>query len=354
VVGTGASGVQAIPIIARTAASLTVFQRRPNWCTPLHNAPIGAEEMEGIRARYPQLFELCRRTNACFVHTTDPRGTFEVTDDEREAFWHQLYATPGFGIWQGNFRDVLVDREANRLMSDFVADRIRERVRDAETAEKLIPKDHGFGTRRVPQETGYYEVYNQPNVRLVSMLETPVERITPTGIRTAAEAFDLDMIVYATGFDAITGSFDRIDIRGAGGVRLRERWRGGPQTCLGVLVDGFPNMLMAMGPHSAFGNIPRSIEFTVEWISGLAAHMHARGLTFVEACPEAVDEWMGFVRQKAEGLLSNEVDSWMTGVNMNVDGKQVRTLVRYSGTAPEYRARLSEVATAGYPELILA
>ena len=239
-------------------------------------------------------------------------------------------------------------------MSDFVADRIRERVRDPETAEKLIPRDHGFGTRRVPQETGYYEVYNQPNVRLVSMLETPVERVTPTGIRTTAEDFELDMIVYATGFDAITGSFDRIDIRGAGGLPLRERWRGGPETCLGVLVQGFPNMLMAMGPHSAFGNIPRSIEFCVDWIANLAGHMREHGLTLVEPRPEAVEAWMDWVRRKGEGLLSNEVDSWMTGVNMNVEGKQVRTLVRYAGTAPDYRARLSEAAAAGYPELVLA
>jgi cation diffusion facilitator CzcD-associated flavoprotein CzcO len=186
------------------------------------------------------------------------------------------------------------------------------------------------------------------------MLETPVERVTPAGIRTTAEEFELDMIVYATGFDAITGSFDRIDIRGAGGVALRDRWRGGPETCLGVLVRGFPNMLMAMGPHSAFGNIPRSIEFTVEWIADLTAHMETRGLTFVEARPEAVDEWMEWVRRKGEGLLSNEVDSWMTGVNMNVEGKQVRTLVRYAGTAPDYRARLAQAAAAGYPELAFA
>ena len=161
-------------------------------------------------------------------HTADPRHSTDVTPDEREAFFEKLYSMPGFAFWQGNFRDVLVDPKANRLMSDFVADRIRERVHDPETAERLIPKDHGFGTRRVPQESGYYESYNQPNVRLVSMLETPVERITPTGIRTSAEEFELDMIVYATGFDAITGSFDRIDIRGAGGVRLRDRWHGGP------------------------------------------------------------------------------------------------------------------------------
>jgi cation diffusion facilitator CzcD-associated flavoprotein CzcO len=354
VIGTGASGVQTIPEVAKSAATLTVFQRRPNWCTPLHNRTISKDEMEKIRREYPRLFELCRRTNACFIHTTDPRAALEVSEEEREAFWRHLYASPGFGIWQGNFRDVLLEREANRLMSEFVADRIRERVRDPETAEKLIPKDHGFGTRRVPQETHYYEVYNRPNVRLVSMLETPVDRVTPTGIRTTAEAFDFDIIIYATGFDAITGSFDRIDIRGARGERLKDRWRGGPKTLLGMLVPGFPNMLMAMGPHTAFGNIPRSIEFNVEWIRDLTRHMEARGLSVVEARPEASDGWMDFVRRVGEGLLSNEVDSWMTGYNMNVEGKQVRSLVRYAGSAPDYRARCDDVATGGYKELSFA
>lgn len=348
VIGTGASGVQAIPIIAETAAHLTVFQRRPNWCTPLHNAPIDRAEMEQIRARYDEIFRRCRETAACFVHTTDPRGTFEVTPAEREAFWEQRYAEPGFGIWQGNFRDVLIDREANALLSDFIARKIRSRVKDPVVAERLIPKDHGFGTRRVPQETGYYETFNRPNVELVSILETPIERITETGLRTTGRDFAFDMIVYATGFDAITGSLDRIDIRGAGGRPLKQRWRGDLSTCLGMLVDGFPNMLMLMGPHTALGNIPRSIEYGVEWIRDLIAHMDANGLTRAEPTREAVAEWTAFVKKKGEGLLSNEVDSWMTGVNQNVEGKQVRIIARYSGTAPEYRDWCDGVAKAGY------
>ncbi len=175
VIGTGASGVQAIQDISKTAKSLTVFQRRPNWCTPLHNGPISKIEMEEIRAGYPALFQHCKETAACFVHTIDPRGTFEVTEEERLAFYENRYAGKGFGIWQGNFRDMLTDERANKLMSDFVADKIRRRVNDPEVAEMLIPKDHGFGTRRVPQETFYYEVYNQPHVKLISMLEDPIE-----------------------------------------------------------------------------------------------------------------------------------------------------------------------------------
>jgi cation diffusion facilitator CzcD-associated flavoprotein CzcO len=352
VIGAGATGVQTIQEVAKTAGHLAVFQRRPNWCTPLHNGPIDAAEMAAIRARYPQIFELCRTTNACFVHTTDPRGTFEVSEAERTAFWEQLYDTPGFAIWQGNFRDVLVDREANRLLSEFVAGKIRQRVNDPETAEKLIPRDHGFGTRRVPQETHYYEVYNQPNVRLVSMLETPIERITKHGLRTTEEEFEFDIIIYATGFDAVTGSFDRIDITGAGGLPLRERWAAGPETLMGLMVDGFPNMMMVIGPHQAMGNIPRSIEFAAELVRDMIAHLAAHGITRAEARPEAVAEWMAHAHHKAEGLLSSEIESWMTGVNMNVDGRQVRRLVRYSGSAPEYRAWCRRMAEGGYAELL--
>ncbi len=353
VVGTGASGVQAIQEIAKTAKTLTVFQRRPNWCTPLHNRPIPKDEMEDIRSRYPEIFDLCRRTAACFVHNIDPRGTFEVTEEERNAFWEELYAGQGFGIWQGNFRDMLTDREANRLISEFVANKIRQRVKDPETAEKLIPKDHGFGTRRVPQETHYYEVYNQPNVSLVSMLDEPVQRVTATGIETSANHYEFDVIVYATGFDAVTGAFDRIDIRGVGGAKLKDKWKGGPRTFVGMMVDGFPNMFMIMGPHAALGNNPRSIEFNVEWIADAIGHMTANGLTLADAPPEAVERWHAFVLEKAEGLLSNEIDSWMTGINLNVEGKQTRTIVRYSGTAPDYRARCAKVAKEGYREITL-
>ena len=353
VIGTGATGVQAIQEIAKTAGHLTVFQRRPNWCTPLHNRPITKDEMAAIRQDYPAIFQRCRETAACFLHTTDPRGTFEVTSEERRAFWEQLYGTPGFAIWLGNFRDVLIDPEANRLFSGFVADKIRGRVTDPRVAELLIPKDHGFGTRRVPQETRYYEVYNQPNVELVSILETPIDRITATGLRTTAREFAFDIIVFATGFDAITGSLDRIDMQGLGGRRLRDRWRGGLSTFVGVMIDGFPNLFMVMGPHTALGNIPRSIEYNVEWIRDLLGYLGPRGYRYADARPEAVEEWTAFVKKKGEGLLANEVDSWMTGVNMNVEGKQVRIVARYSGTAPEYREWCDRVAAEGYRELVL-
>jgi cation diffusion facilitator CzcD-associated flavoprotein CzcO len=310
--------------------------------------------MARIKAGYPAMFRRCQETFACFLHTPDPRGTFEVTPEEREAFWEKLYAEPGFGIWQGNFRDILVNREANAAISHFVARKIRERVKDRSVAEKLIPKNHGFGTRRVPLETRYYEVYNQPNVVLVDIDETPIEQITATGIKTSDVAYEFDIIIYATGFDAITGSFDRIDIRGVDGVLLKDTWKDGPQTYLGVMVEGFPNMMMLMGPHTALGNIPRSIEYNVDWVAGLVRYARGLGLTRVAATEAGVTSWTDHVRSLGVGLLSNEVDSWMTGINRNVEGKQTRIIARYSGSAPAYRARCDEVAANGYQELALA
>jgi cation diffusion facilitator CzcD-associated flavoprotein CzcO len=353
VIGTGATGVQTIQEVAKTVGHLTVFQRTPNWCAPLHNGKITDEEQRQIKASYPEIFARCQETFACFLHTPDPRGTFEVSEAEREAFWEKLYAERGFGIWQGNFRDILVDRGANKALSDFVAGKIRQRVKNQAVAEKLIPRNHGFGTRRVPLETRYYEVYNQPNVRLVDIKETPIERITPGGIKTSDAAYDFDIIVYATGFDAITGSFDRIDIRGAEGLPLKDKWKAGPQTYLGVLVEDFPNMTMLIGPHTALGNIPRSIEYNVDWVTRLIAHAQANGVTRIEATAAGVQSWTDHVKSLGEGLLSNEVDSWMTGINRNVDGKSERIVARYSGSAPAYRERCDRVAADGFRELSL-
>ena len=353
VIGTGATGVQTIQTIAKDVGHLTVFQRTPNWCAPLHNSKIDRATQKKIKAGYPEMFRRCQETFACFVHTPDNRGTFEVSDEEREAFFEKLYAEPGFGIWQGNFRDILTDRTANAFISDFVARKIRQRVKDPNVAEKLIPQNHGFGTRRVPLETRYYEVYNQNNVELVDITKTPIERITPTGIKTSNVEYQFDVIIYATGFDAVTGSFDRIDFRGVDGVRLKDRWKNGPQTYLGVLVDGFPNMMMLMGPHTALGNIPRSIEYNVDWVTGLLRFCREQNLTRVEATGAGVTSWTEHVKALGVGLLSNEVNSWMTGYNSNIDGKQTRIVARYSGSAPAYRATCDEAAAKGYHELAL-
>ncbi|MVT69176.1 NAD(P)-binding protein [Bradyrhizobium pachyrhizi] len=353
VIGTGATGIQTIQTIAGEVGHLTVFQRTANWAAPLHNGKIDAETQARIKAGYPEIFARCKETFACFVHTPDPRGAFEVSEAEREAFYEKLYGERGFGIWQGNFKDILIDRKANATISDFVARKIRERVKNQAVAEMLIPKNHGFGTRRLPLETFYYEVYNRDNVELVDIKATPIERITPEGIRTSDRDYAFDIIIYATGFDAITGSFDKIDFRGAHGARLKEKWTHGPETYLGLMVDGFPNMMMLMGPHTALGNIPRSIEYSVDWVTGLIRFAQERDLTFLDATPEGTADWTEHVKALGVGLLSNEVDSWMTGINRNVEGKQTRIVARYSGSAPAYRERCDAVATNGYVELRL-
>ena len=202
VIGTGATGVQVIGAIAEEVGELTVFQRRPNWCAPLHNSKISAEEMADIKARYDEIFAQCAATPNGFLHGPDRRELKEVPEAEKYAFWEDLYNSPGFGVWLGNFRDVLTDMDANAEFSNFIANKIRERVKDPETAEKLIPRDHGFGTRRVPMETRYYEAYNLDHVRLVDINETPIECIDETGIQTSERHHDFDVLIFATGFDA--------------------------------------------------------------------------------------------------------------------------------------------------------
>lgn len=351
IIGTGATAVQAIQEIAKNVDHLSVFQRNPNWCAPLNNAKISVEEMHEIRSRYPEILERCKETPGCYIHSVDPRRTLETPPEDRKEFWERLYASPGFGIWQGNFVDMLTDRAANALASEFIASKIRERVTNPVTAEKLIPKNHGFGTRRVPLETHYYEVFNQSNVELVDLNDTPIETITSNGIRTSDQEREFDIIIYATGFDAITGTFDRIDIRGVNGAKLKNAWKDGPQTYLGFLVEGFPNMFMAMGPHSGLGNYTRTAEYSVEWITGLIQHAEDKKLTRVAATAEGVENWTEYVHGLGEGLLQNEIGSWMTGVNNNVEGKQVPRIMRYSGGHPAFREHCDAIAEGGYKPL---
>jgi cation diffusion facilitator CzcD-associated flavoprotein CzcO len=350
IIGTGASAIQAIPEIAKQAQHLSVFQRRPNWAAPLNNAKISASEMARIRSRYAQIFERCAQTSGWFIHQADPRKTLDVPPAERVAFWEKLYAEPGFGIWMANFSDILTDEKANAAISEFIARKTRQRLKDPRLAEKLIPKDHGFGTRRVPLESGYFEAYTRDNVSLVDLNETPIERITPDGIRTSAKEHAFDILIYATGYDGVTGAFDRIDFRGPGGVRLKDVWADGPRTYLGQLAAGFPNLLMVLGPHTARGNIPRAIEHSVEWQTGLLRFMRSRNYTRVETRPEHVAEWTQTVVKAAERLLSSKVDSWQTGVNRNVDGRGVRRVLGYNGNGVHYRRKTAEVAEGNYRE----
>jgi cation diffusion facilitator CzcD-associated flavoprotein CzcO len=359
VIGTGATAVQLIAEIADKVGELTVFQRHPNWCAPLHNRPIDEAEMADIRARYDEIFELCKLTPGGFIHRPDRRKMFEVDEQERYAFFEDLYASSGFRIWQGNFRDVLMDESANEEFTAFVANKIRDRIDDPVLAEKLIPKDHGFGTRRVPMETNYYEAFNRSNVQLVDLTETPIERITPTGVQTTGAHYEFDLIVYATGFDAMTGAFDRIDFVGVDGAKLRERWDQGPETYLGVQSVGFPNLLILAGPQSGSGftNFGRGVEEMVDWTTALLQHLRANGHTRIEPTAEAEAEWCQHVRDMYDLLLLGKVRSWFTGYNSNLEGRDRQDGIRhvvYNGGAPRYRKRLTEVAEQDYAGFVLS
>lgn len=351
VIGTGSTGIQVIQEVAKMASQLTVFQRRANWAIPLGNSKISPEQQSKIKASYEDIFKRCDESALGFVHSAILKSGLDVSQEERESLWEKLYSEPGFGLWVGNYFDCTRNREVNKLLSQFVAKKIRQRVNDPQVAEKLIPKDHGFGTRRLPLETGYFEIYNQSNVELIDIKSDTVKCITESGIDTLTRQFEFDVIIYATGFDALTGSYDQIDIRGTDDISLRETWRKGVETFHGYQCVGFPNLLMVMGPMGALGNITRSIEYNVDWVSKLLAYVQKMKYSRIEPRYESVQSWMDVVRESNIGLLSNEVDSWMTGVNSNVEGKTSRVLARYSGTMPDFRLRSDAVAEGGYQEL---
>jgi cation diffusion facilitator CzcD-associated flavoprotein CzcO len=266
--------------------------------------------------------------------------------------WERLYGEPGFGIWLQNFREIFMEDEANAEFSEFIAEKIRARVKDPAVADRLIPKDHGFGVQRVPMETKYFEAYNYDHVELVSLEDTPIECITETGVRTSDRDFEFDVIIYATGFDAITGAYERMDLRGRGGVLLKDKWKDGPNTFLGMLVDDFPNMILIAGPQSGSAsiNFPRSIELSVDWATRFLKHVWENGHTRFEATPEAVAEWAAHVEKMYSLVLMRKAKSWFTGYNSNVEGRdhsKPRYLV-YNGGQPKFRQKISDCEAEGY------
>ncbi len=352
VIGTGATAIQVIGEIADKVGELTVFQRRPNWASPLNNSKISEQEMAEIRVRYDEILAACARTPGGFVHEPDRRGFYEVTREERLALWDKLYDEPGFGIWLGNFREIFTEDAANAEFSEYIANRIRQRIKDPKLAEKLIPRDHGYGVQRVPLETNYYEAYNRPNVHLVDVSETPIVAVTENGLRTSEREFPFDIIVYATGFDAITGAFDRMDIQGVGGQKLRDKWADACSTFLGMMIHGYPNLFMPSGPQSgsASTNFPRGIETGVNWCTDLLEYMWAHGYARAEATEPAERRWSDHVEKMYSVMLMRKAKSWFTGYNSNVPGHEqgkVRYFV-YNGGAPKFRVAIDEVAAKGY------
>ena len=347
VIGTGATAIQLITEISKNVGHLTVFQRTANFTKPLRNQPIRDDEQRALKDRYPEMFGRCKQTFGAFIHDIDPRSIFDLEPAARREHLERLWNEPGFGFWLGNFMDVFTDRKAAEVVSEFVREKIRERVKDPAVAAILTPTDHPFGTKRVPLESGYYEAFNRPNVELVDLKKTPIQRFTETGLDTTDRSYAFDVIIYATGFDAVTGSFNRMEIRGKNGQLLKDKWAEGPQTVLGLQVAGFPNLFTVVGPHNgaAFCNIPRCIEQNVDWVTSALAHLRKEQRQTIEAKPDAETAWTEHVNGQVEQFLIGQIDSWFMGAN--IPGKK-RGFLAYFGGAPAYRAHCSDSVAKGY------
>jgi len=348
-IGTGATAVQLIPIVAKEAGHLTVFQRTPNYCAPLRNGLVSPEIQKQWKANYDKIHKRIRETPAGFMHDFDPRNTLDVPKEERLARYEELWAQPGFSKWLANFHDIMTNREANEDFAEFVRNKIRARVKDPVVAEKLCPKDHPFGSKRIPLETEYYEAYNRDNVLLVDVRETPIEAITPKGIKTSDKEYEFDVIIYATGFDAITGALTSMDIRGEGGQTLKEKWdKNGLSTYLGLQTAGFPNFFIAT--NAAFCNYTVCAEMIVEWITDCIRYMREKGFKRIAPTPQAEAAWGEHAAELASHTLLSDAKSWFVGAN--IPGKKL-SLLLYANTAPAYRAKCMEVAAKGYEGFVL-
>ena len=347
-IGTGATAIQLIPHVAEEAGHLTVFQRTPNYAAPCRNSEVSPEAQAAWKARYPEIHKKCRDSSAGFEHEFDPRSALEVSEEERLALYEKLWMQPGFTKWLGNFHDIMTNREANETFSEFVRNKIRERVHDPEVAELLVPKDHPFGAKRIPLETHYYEAYNRDNVKLVDVRKAPIERITPKGVQTQDAEYELDAIIYATGFDAVSGPLTRIDIRGEGGQTFRDKWAHGPRSYLGIQTAGFPNFFIAAS--TAFCNYPVCAEMIVEWIADCIGHLREKDLSSIAPTLQAEQEWVDHSNEIASQTLLTDTESWFMGAN--IPGK-ARALLLYANTVPEYRKRCRAAADGGYKEFVL-
>ena len=350
VIGTGATAVQLIPEIAREVSHLTVFQRTPNYCVPLRNSEIDPETQRKIKASYPEIFKICRETPTSFIHQFDPRSALEVSPEERLANYERTWEIPGFGKWLANFQDIMSPGETNEEYSEFVRNKIRQRVKDPVVAEMLAPKDHPFGSKRVPCESGYYEAFNRDNVLLVDVRQAPIERITPKGVKTTDAEYELDVIIYATGYDAITGALTRMDIRGEGEQSLKDKFASGPRNYMGILSAGFPNLFTVNQAGS--GNYPRGVEWIVEWVTDCLSYMRDHRFSRIEASLQAEDAWVEYVVKGTAGTLRTKAkSSWQVGTN--IPGKARAVLSSSPDSAPVYRAKLAEVAANGYEGFLL-
>ena len=353
VIGTGSSGIQSIPVIARQAEHLTVFQRTPQYTIPARHGTIDRKFLEKtVKPNYDDLMERARWSTGGFPMDRDERSALEISATERLEIYEASWAEGGIRFLSTSFKDVSTDRRANDTMAEFIRKKIREMVQDPETAEKLMPTDHPFGSKRPLIDTDYFETYNRENVELVDIRHSPIQEISPRGIRTDDQEFEFDTIVFATGFDAMTGTFFKMDIRGRDGLPLKEKWSEGPKTYLGLQTAGFPNMFMITGPGSpsVLSNMPVSIEQHIDWIADLLQHMREHDIKSVEAEADAENAWVVHVNEVAEPTMFMQANSWYLGAN--IPGKP-RVFMPYAGGVGTYRKKCNEVADNGYEGFIL-
>lgn len=354
VIGTGSTGIQLATHIAKTAKELFVLQRTPSWSVPAHNHPLSAEYIAEVKKTYAQDRERKRHSMDGLGLPGTGKSALEVSDAERTEYYQWIYDNMSPFTLFGSYTDVLVDDAANKTISDFLASKVRERVKDPVIADKLIPTSYPFGTRRTCIDMGYYEIYNQPNVHLVDLLESPLKAITPTGFSTEAADYEVDVIVFATGYDAFTGTFRNMEVIGEDGANLRDVWgKEGAQTYLGTMSAGFPNLFLVTGPQSpsVLSNVVVSIEQHVQWITDCIAYLTASGYTRMEATRDAQDAWVAMNNDIRQITVHRASHSWYMGDN--VKGKPHIVLPALMGVGP-FRAECDRVAAAGYEGFALA
>jgi cyclohexanone monooxygenase len=347
VIGTGSSAIQSIPQIAKQAAHVTVFQRTPNISLPAHNGPAKPEVAEDWRANREEYRRRQRESGfGSIMMGVNERLAMEVSDEERQRIYEESWAKGGFSL-VGTFSDLLTDKAANDTAAEFVRAKIRSIVKDPQVAEKLLPTNHPIITKRPCVDTGYFETYNRDNVTLVDLTETPIETLTASGVRTSETEYAVDDVVYAIGFDAMTGALCGIDIKGRGGVLLRDKWADGPRTYLGLTIAGFPNLFIVTGPGSpsVLSNMIVSIEQHVNWIADCIGYLDARQVRAIEATEQAESDWVAHVNEVADTTLYPLANSWYMGAN--VPGKP-RVFMPYIGGFSVYREKCEAVAAGGY------
>lgn len=350
VVGTSSSGVQVVAAIVDEAASITVFQRSANWCTPLNNRPITPDEQQQLRAEFEQLRAVLNTSIHGFHHPVNTRAAFDDTSEERHAFFERMWSSPGFMKFTSNYVDLLTNPDANAEWCEFIADKIRSIVDDPVTAEKLVPRDHRYGEKRPPYVAGYFEAFNRPNVSLVDLRETPMVRVTESGIETSDGEREFDFIVWATGFDFGTGAMTRMGIRGRDGVALEEHWADGPTTFLGVATAGFPNLFFPGGPHAAAGNNPRYNGDQVDFITDLLVHARDHGADVVEVTPKAEERWTRMMDKAASRTPFGTIGQYVGG---NIPGKPRRYLLNAAGR-PKLFEVIADVKATNYADFTLS